>query len=463
MSLQGLVTINIPPTELIKGQDKDILYNEMGSIVGDSNFTYDYGTANPVVTLGGAAAGNTGTIRLGGATGSGSVVANTVAIISSSGITANGGSGVFEHIGTSSKQSPLVSLKSTNPVFEWNGTNNGADMKRWQIYMDGSGNLFTIAVSDDGNTSQNCVQITRSGTNVTSHRYYVGGSLNMSLDSTGLNVTGDVNNSGSTISKTVSAANNPAAIASASNTGATIGGAANYALLGLYDATQAANNRSFDLINFQNKIQFRLKNDSGSATVTPLTFNGGYTNFSGINSNSGTGAWSHTGFMTINATSTAAQSSLAIVGAEPGLEIYSSSYNANRRRWFIESPNATASLIFGLASDDGNTKSTAYQLINTGAGHIGVQAWSINGVNTMALNPSGLTVGTTTVTTSDNSALLELQSGTQGFLLPRMSSAQRNSIANPADGLLVYDNIVHDLYVYKAGAGGGWKVVTTTS
>lgn len=42
-------------------------------------------------------------------------------------------------------------------------------------------------------------------------------------------------------------------------------------------------------------------------------------------------------------------------------------------------------------------------------------------------------------TTPDNSALLELQSTSKGILIPRMDSLQRESINNPATGLLVYE------------------------
>ncbi len=40
---------------------------------------------------------------------------------------------------------------------------------------------------------------------------------------------------------------------------------------------------------------------------------------------------------------------------------------------------------------------------------------------------------------AEPSALLELQSTDQGFLLPRMTEAERNSIASPATGLIVYN------------------------
>lgn len=38
----------------------------------------------------------------------------------------------------------------------------------------------------------------------------------------------------------------------------------------------------------------------------------------------------------------------------------------------------------------------------------------------------------------DNSAMLDIKSGTKGMLVPRMTAAQRNAIANPANGLLIF-------------------------
>ncbi len=64
-------------------------------------------------------------------------------------------------------------------------------------------------------------------------------------------------------------------------------------------------------------------------------------------------------------------------------------------------------------------------------------------------------------TTSPNaSALLDMQSTTQGILIPRMTSAQRNTIVTPATGLMVYQtNGIKGLYFYK-GSGSGWSYIS---
>ncbi len=52
-------------------------------------------------------------------------------------------------------------------------------------------------------------------------------------------------------------------------------------------------------------------------------------------------------------------------------------------------------------------------------------------------------------TAPDASSILDLTSATQGFLAPRMSTAQRLAIAAPAPGLLVYDTSLGCYYYYN--------------
>lgn len=56
------------------------------------------------------------------------------------------------------------------------------------------------------------------------------------------------------------------------------------------------------------------------------------------------------------------------------------------------------------------------------------------------------------------SAQLAVDSTTRGFLPPRMTTTQRNAIASPAVGLMVYDNTVNKLYVYT----GAWEQITSS-
>lgn len=58
-------------------------------------------------------------------------------------------------------------------------------------------------------------------------------------------------------------------------------------------------------------------------------------------------------------------------------------------------------------------------------------------------------------TTPNANAILEMQSTTQGVLVPRMTTVQRNAIAAPSEGLLVYDIDVNCFFFYES-ATASW-------
>jgi hypothetical protein len=62
------------------------------------------------------------------------------------------------------------------------------------------------------------------------------------------------------------------------------------------------------------------------------------------------------------------------------------------------------------------------------------------------------------VATAVASAILQADSTTQGFLPPRMTTTQKNDIATPATGLVVYDTTLNKLAVYT---GAAWETVTS--
>lgn len=65
----------------------------------------------------------------------------------------------------------------------------------------------------------------------------------------------------------------------------------------------------------------------------------------------------------------------------------------------------------------------------------------------------------------DESAVLELFSQTKGFLPPRMTTAMRDSISNPAEGLIVFDTDLNKLLYYHNGWNdfGLWVLRDSTS
>ena len=72
----------------------------------------------------------------------------------------------------------------------------------------------------------------------------------------------------------------------------------------------------------------------------------------------------------------------------------------------------------------------------------------LSGTRTLWVNGS-VGVG---VLGNNASARLQVDSTTQGFLPPRMTTAQINAIATPAEGLVVYNTTISHLCVYQAGA-----------
>ena len=70
--------------------------------------------------------------------------------------------------------------------------------------------------------------------------------------------------------------------------------------------------------------------------------------------------------------------------------------------------------------------------------------------------PAQIGIGTNT---PNASAALDVTSTTQGILIPRMSTTERNDIDTPAAGLLVYDNTTNKLMYYN---GSTWLEAITT-
>jgi trimeric autotransporter adhesin len=72
-------------------------------------------------------------------------------------------------------------------------------------------------------------------------------------------------------------------------------------------------------------------------------------------------------------------------------------------------------------------------------------------VLTYNVHAQSVGIGTTT---PDGSAALEIKSNTKGLLIPVMSSTNRNAIAAPAKGLMVYDSSAKAFYYHT---GTSWK------
>jgi hypothetical protein len=115
----------------------------------------------------------------------------------------------------------------------------------------------------------------------------------------------------------------------------------------------------------------------------------------------------------------------------------------------------------------GSTSATTSLLVQNSGGSNAMQIWDdgqillgyIRPASTLmyltgssALRSDGrISVGTTSI---DNSAQLQADSTTRGFLPPRMTTTQKNAISSPASGLVVYDTTTNKLCCYN---GTSWN------
>ena len=81
------------------------------------------------------------------------------------------------------------------------------------------------------------------------------------------------------------------------------------------------------------------------------------------------------------------------------------------------------------------------------------QISSLPSILAMSLRGKTLSLGTNT---PSESSILQLNSTTQGFLPPRMTTTQKNAIASPATGLIVYDNTLNDPFYFN---GTAWTML----
>jgi len=73
----------------------------------------------------------------------------------------------------------------------------------------------------------------------------------------------------------------------------------------------------------------------------------------------------------------------------------------------------------------------------------------------LSINVSGQGVAINTDgSNADNSAMLDIKSTNAGILVPRLTQAQRNSISNPATGLLIFQTDNTPGFYYNAGTAG---------
>jgi hypothetical protein len=90
-------------------------------------------------------------------------------------------------------------------------------------------------------------------------------------------------------------------------------------------------------------------------------------------------------------------------------------------------------------------------------GSVEIQGLQIGtgGGNTLSFPYNPISIGGTLAVAS---AQLQMDSTTRGFLPPRMTTTQKNAIASPAAGLVVYDTTLGKLCVRTASS---WETITS--
>ncbi|MEC9209749.1 MAG: hypothetical protein VX762_04915 [Bacteroidota bacterium] len=91
----------------------------------------------------------------------------------------------------------------------------------------------------------------------------------------------------------------------------------------------------------------------------------------------------------------------------------------------------------------------------TGAqGQIGNTIWQQDSLNTISYSSGNVNIG---ITTNDSSAVLNINSQTQGVMLPSMTELQRDAINNPTTGLLIFQNDATSGFYYYNGTS--WELI----
>lgn len=109
----------------------------------------------------------------------------------------------------------------------------------------------------------------------------------------------------------------------------------------------------------------------------------------------------------------------------------------------------------GLTTSTNATIGTFMSVSTLVIGNASPRIYNGNTTNAnLSINNTGVVVSTSSYSTSTASAVLEAKSTTQGFLPPRMTTAEKNAISAPASGLVVYDTTTNKLCCYN---GTSWN------
>jgi hypothetical protein len=244
-----------------------------------------------------------------------------------------------------------------------------------------------------------------------------------------------------------------------------------YARIFFNDYSQGANLKYYEMLNLSSDFKISRLNDANNTRTERLTIFGATGNV-----NIGTTNPTDAGFK-LDVNGSARFQGNTTIGtsatANTTLNILSSSRADFRLKTSGSSDNAFSVYAIGgsfgsnyaqFGTNDGENAAQQGGAIYTDS-RTGVAPpirLVVKGTGTTAMttamsvfNTGNVAINTTTDVASSK---LTIQSTTQGFLPPRMTTTQRNAIASPAAGLMVYDTTLNKLCVRTASA---WETITS--
>ena len=311
----------------------------------------------------------------------------------------------------------------------------------------------------------------------------VGTNLPMEASTTGINFTGTLTQAGTTLQPTLVSGTNIKTI-----NGTSVLGSGNIVTpttspSGVAGAIQFSNGSAFasDAANFfwdntnkrlgvgTNAPTTSLQIDYASSTLNGILINqtGGTSNFSnigfanngtirstfGMNLNSGEVRWFNSSggyFATIYGNGVEAMR----IDTSQNVNIGATALGARVGIKGSGSTSATTSLLVQNSAGTQLLKVTDDGTTSIASGNAG--NWNVTntlyGNNWWITNGGSITAGAQQAAVA--SAILECISTTKGFLPPRMTTTQKNAIASPAAGLVVYDSTTNKLCCYN---GSTWN------
>jgi hypothetical protein len=217
-----------------------------------------------------------------------------------------------------------------------------------------------------------------------------------------------------------------------------------YRTAGLQRFGLYVNNTAESGSNVGSDFAIRAYNDAGTLLSTPVFIKRSTGNV-GINTITGTAKLQVVGSGTTSATTSllvqnSAGTNLFNVRDDGNIGIFTS-------RIFDGSNTDKSFYIVGNTNVVSNFQSVSLRVFNGSAYASGLEVVGNNA-------ESRVGIGTTA---PDASAKLQIDATTKGFLPPRMTTTQKNAIASPAAGLVVYDTTVNRAAVYSTA----WENVIT--